>query len=438
MFKPINRSKIFFTALLLILINFILADQALPFSSKNDSTPVERYGKIRVEGNKIVDENGSPIALHGMSLFWSQWMGKYYNSSCIEWLLNDWKCTVVRAAMGIESDGYLTNPNSEKNKVFAVIDACIDLGIYVIVDWHDHNAHNHQAEAIDFFSEIAALYGETPNLIYEIYNEPTQVSWTNIVKPYAEAVIDTIRSIDPDNLIIVGTPTWSQDVDIAAANPIVKSNIAYALHFYAATHKQYLRNKAISALNKDVALFVTEWGTSEASGTGILDSIETEIWWDFMDRNKLSWCNWSIADKNETSAALNSGASEFGNWDEIDLSASGAFVRSKLIYSNDTVNTDANSLKLYPSFNLRQNYPNPFNPSTKIIYEIGNKQHAVLKIFDILGNEITTLVNEELQAGIYEIEFQSNLDNKTLSSGIYFCHLQAGEYIQIKKMILTK
>jgi len=306
------------------------------------------------------------------------------------------------------------------------------------VDWHDHNAHNHQAEAIDFFSEIAALYGETPNLIYEIYNEPTQVSWTNIVKPYAEAVIDTIRSIDPDNLIIVGTPTWSQDVDIAAANPIVKSNIAYALHFYAATHKQYLRNKAISALNKDVALFVTEWGTSEASGTGILDSIETEIWWDFMDRNKLSWCNWSIADKNETSAALNSGASEFGNWDEIDLSASGAFVRSKLIYSNDTVNTDANSLKLSPSFNLRQNYPNPFNPSTKIIYEIGNKQHAVLKIFDILGNEITTLVNEELQAGIYEIEFQSNLDNKTLSSGIYFCHLQAGEYIQIKKMILTK
>jgi endoglucanase len=183
----------------------ILANEVFPFGSDNDSTPVQKYGQIRVEGNRIVDQNGNPIALYGMSLFWSQWIGKYYNPFCIEWLRSDWKITVIRAAMGIEPDGYLTNPDTEKNKMFSVIDKSIDLGIYVIVDWHDHNAHTHQAEAIDFFAEIAALYGDQPNLIYEIYNEPTQVSWSNVVKPYAEAVIDTIRSIDPDNLIIVGT-----------------------------------------------------------------------------------------------------------------------------------------------------------------------------------------------------------------------------------------
>src|SRR3990172_3859019 len=75
--------------------------------SGNDSTIVERFGLIKTAGNKLVDKNGNPIVLRGMSLFWSQWIGKYYNYDCIKWLRDDWKCTVVRAAMGVESGGYL-------------------------------------------------------------------------------------------------------------------------------------------------------------------------------------------------------------------------------------------------------------------------------------------------------------------------------------------
>jgi hypothetical protein len=340
--------------------------------------------------------------------------------------------------MGIEPDGYLTNPDTEKNKIFSVIDKSIDLGIYVIVDWHDHNAHNHQAEAIGFFAEIAALYGDQPNLIYEIYNEPTQVSWSNVVKPYAEAVIDTIRSIDPDNLIIVGTPTWSQDVDVAANDPLEYSNIAYALHFYAATHKQSLRNKAASALGKGAALFVSEWGTCESSGTGKLDTAETEKWLNFMSQNKLSWCNWSVADKNETSAALKGGASEFGEWNDTDLSASGDMIRKKLIFLSDSVSTDIGFVNPFQSFKLIQNYPNPFNPSTRIVYQLDRKSHVVIRVFDILGNEVTTLVNEEKSAGVYEAEFKSNENNKNLSSGIYFCRFEADNFFQTKKMVLIK
>jgi len=321
---------------------FILANTPLvssSFAKENDLRIVDLYGQLKVAGNQIVSQRGDSVALRGMSLFWSQWIGKYYTYDCMKWLRDDWKCTVVRAAMAVEFGGYLTNPDTEMKKVKTVIDACIDLGIYVIVDWHDHHAHNHQAEAITFFKEIASLYGNKPNIIYEIYNEPKQISWADVVKPYAEAVINEIRTIDSDNIIIVGTPTWSQDVDVAATNPLNFENVAYALHFYAATHKQYLRDKAISALNKGVALFVSEYGTCEHTGKGFLDYDEVGKWFDFMDEHKLSWCNWSIADKNETSAALKSGASATGNWSSSDLSESGALVRGKIISWNEPILT---------------------------------------------------------------------------------------------------
>ena len=148
-----------------------------------------------------------------------------------------------------------------------------------------------------FFKEMASRYGEYPNVIYEIFNEPVKESWTDVVKPYSEAVVSAIRSIDPDNLIILGTPYWCQNVDEAANDPLEGENLAYSLHFYAASHKGELRDKAEAALDKGVALFVTEFGTCVATGNGFLDTAETEEWFEFMDKHHLSWCNWSIANK---------------------------------------------------------------------------------------------------------------------------------------------
>ena len=137
---------------------------------KGKPTIVSHVGLIHVKGNKIVDQYDTPVALHGMSLFWSQWGGRFYNADCIRWLRDDWKCTVIRAVCGIQSDGYLGNPEAELAKIITVIDACIDLGIYVVVDWHDHNAEKHLQQSKEFFRTIAHKYGSTPNLIYEIYN----------------------------------------------------------------------------------------------------------------------------------------------------------------------------------------------------------------------------------------------------------------------------
>lgn len=292
---------------------------------------VETHGQLRVQGNRIVDQNRQPIVLRGMSLFWSQWMGRFYTSNAVQWLRDDWHCTVIRAAMAVEAGGYLANPERESEKIKTVVQAAIDLGIYVIIDWHDHNAHHHVEQAQAFFEQMARTYGKYPNVIYELWNEPLkQHDWSTVIKPYHEAVIPRIRAHDPRNLIICGTQTWSQDVDKASRDPLKLDNVAYSLHFYAATHKQSLRDKASTALANGIALMVTEWGTSESSGSGILDDEETRKWWAFMDQNHLSWCNWSIADKAETSAALKPGASALGGWSTNDLSASGILVRGEL------------------------------------------------------------------------------------------------------------
>jgi endoglucanase len=326
----IFRKPVFFNIAAIFSICLFLA-----CSGYAQQSIVEKYGQLSVEGNRIVNKNGDPVILRGMSLYWSQRKGQFYNAKAIKWLRDDWHCTIVRASMAVESGGYLTNPEGEKQKVKSVVQAAIDLGIYVIINWHDHNAYRHTQQAQAFFEEMAKTYGKYPNIIYELWNEPlNRHDWSTVIKPYHQAVIPRIRTYDPNNIIVCGTQTWSQDVDKAAQDPLKFDNVAYSLHFYAATHKQSLRDKATTALEKGIALVVTEWGTSEATGDGKLDYEETEKWLDFMDRNSLSWCNWSIADLNETSAALKPGANATGNWLLDDLSPSGVFVRKQLRTKN--------------------------------------------------------------------------------------------------------
>ncbi len=290
-------------------------------------TPVARHGPLRVEKGAVVGRHGRPVSLAGPSLFWSQWMPQFYNRRCIDWIARDWRAGIVRAAVAVEPNGYLENPEREWGKLEAVVDAAIANGIYVIVDWHDHRAHEHAEQAVGFFQRVARKYGDKPNVIYEIYNEPVRVPWFGVIKPYSERVVRAIREIDPDNLIVIGTPSWSQDVEVAAADPVQGRNLVYALHFYAGTHKGWLRDKAEKALAAGAALMVTEWGTTLASGDGPVDRASTEEWLAWMRSKRLSWCNWSIADKRESSAMLQPGAHPEGGWKDSDLTESGRYVR---------------------------------------------------------------------------------------------------------------
>ena len=290
--------------------------------------PVSRHGLLHVAGHRIVGADSQPASFAGNSFFWSQWQSQFYNAGTVNWLVKDWRSGIVRAALGISPDGYLGHPEAETARIRAVVDAAIAAGIYVIIDWHDHHAEQHTDLAVAFFKEMARRYGHQPNVMYEIFNEPIKgLTWSRDVKPYAGKVIAAIRAIDPDNLIIVGTPNWAQDVDIAAADPIKDTNVAYSLHFYAGTHKQSLRAKAVKAMELGAALFVTEWGTCSSNGNGKVDVQSTGEWMAFMREWQLSHCNWAVSDKRESASIVIPGASPTGGWTDADLTPSGRHVR---------------------------------------------------------------------------------------------------------------
>jgi endo-1,4-beta-xylanase len=330
---------------------FVLALSLWAFCSQA-ITPVAAHGLLKVKGNRIVDQHGQEIQLRGMSMFWSQWKGKYYTPDVVKWLVDDWKINIIRVAMAVDNGGYASN-KKEMEKAFTVIQAAVDQGIYVIVDFHVHNAVKYETEAISFFTEVANRYGALPNIIYEPWNEPVNHSWSQAIKPFHQNVIAAIRKIDPDNLVVCGTKTWSQDVEEASLDPIRDVNVAYTLHYYAATHKQKLRDEAARALKNGIALMVTEYGTCESTGSGRLDLDETKKWWAFLDENKISHCNWSVSDKNETASILKAGTKESAPWTEADLTESGKLVREEIRSKNEKANiqsTEKGLKEVYADF----------------------------------------------------------------------------------------
>uniref|UniRef100_A0A914HDZ2 Glycoside hydrolase family 5 domain-containing protein n=1 Tax=Globodera rostochiensis TaxID=31243 RepID=A0A914HDZ2_GLORO len=265
------------------------------------------HGKLSVKGNQLVNEGGNAVQLRGMSLFWSQWEAgaKFFNEQTVKCLKCSWHADIVRAPLAVDQGGYLQNPDQEYAKVERVVNAAINNCIYVLIDWHYTDSTAYQDKAVEFFSRISKLCAGKCNCLYETWNEPKDNNWSAQLKPYHEAVINAIRQNDQEGVAIVATPNWDQDVQVAADDPIKdQTNVMYTLHFYAGTHKQELRDKALQAINKGLPLFVTEYGTTPSTGDGMSDLGETLQWYEFLDNNRISYINWAVDDKSEQSAAL--------------------------------------------------------------------------------------------------------------------------------------
>jgi endoglucanase len=267
--------------------------------------------------------------LNGISYGWHNWWSPFYNKESVNWLATDWKCSAVRAAMGVEpKEGYLDKPDWSKEKVEAVVEGAIESGIYVLIDFHSHNIRLPEAKV--FFTEMATKYGKYPNVIYELYNEPVKDSWTQ-VKEYSIELIKIIRAIDPDNVILVGSPHWDQDIHLVADDPILGfNNIMYTCHFYAGTHGQSLRDRCDYALKKGIPVFISESAGMEASGDGPINYAEWQKWIDWCATNKISLISWSVSAKKETCSMIKPGVSVQGNWKEADLNESGIKTRELL------------------------------------------------------------------------------------------------------------
>jgi endoglucanase len=292
--------------------------------------PVKQNGKLRVQGTQLVNERGETVVLHGMSFGWHNLWPRFYNKGAVRELVANWKSTVIRASMGIELNdkGYLKSPVESVRLMENVINACIKEGVYVIIDWHDHNIHTEEAKV--FFSAMAKKYAAHPNIIYEIFNEPDYETWPE-VKKYSETLIAAIRAHDKTNIILIGSPRWDQDIHLAAADPINGyENLMYTMHFYAGTHKQWLRDRTDSAIAKGLPIFVSECAGMEATGDGPIDTAEWQRFKDWMDARKISWVAWSVSDKKETCSVLNPSAASNGKWKEGDIKEWGQITSAAL------------------------------------------------------------------------------------------------------------
>ena len=297
------------------------------------STPYGQHGALHVENGKLTDINGSTVQLYGMSTHGIAWFPQYINYDSFRTLRDDWNTNCIRLAMyTAENGGYCAGGDKEQLKQLVKdgVSYATELGMYVIVDWHvlsDCDPNQNKDEAIAFFREMTEAFADNDNVLYEICNEPNGgTSWDSI-KSYAEEVIPVIRAQKPDAVILVGTPTWSQEIDKAAASPLDDANVMYTLHFYAGTHKDDLRNRLETCVQNGLPVFVSEFGMCDASGNGANDFDSTTKWLDLLNKYQISFCCWNLANKDESSSVFKASSTALSDWTDDDFNESGRWIR---------------------------------------------------------------------------------------------------------------
>ncbi|MCR5215524.1 MAG: cellulase family glycosylhydrolase [Lachnospiraceae bacterium] len=289
------------------------------------------YGALQVDGRNLVNSKGETVQLKGVSTHSLTWYPQYVNQESFQ-SLKELGANTIRLAMYTGEGGYCTGANQSELK--KLVDDGVkytkNLNMYCIIDWHilsDNDPNTYKEEAKAFFKEVSAKYKDEEHVIYEICNEPNGgTSWAS-VKSYAEEIIPVIRANDKDAVILVGTPTWSQDVDQAAKDPItVDDNVMYVLHFYAATHKDDLRNKMVKALESGLPIFISEFSTCDASGNGTVDTASGDAWLEVINQYHISYVGWNLSNKNESSAILKSSVTKTSGYTQSDLTQTGLWL----------------------------------------------------------------------------------------------------------------
>lgn len=297
-----------------------------------EDTPYGKHGALHVDGLQVKDKNNQPFTLRGASTHGMHWGDgeTFLNKTAFQNLRDEWGVNMVRLVSYVTQGGYTQGSKDKLDKhIQEGVSNLTDLGMYAIIDWHVHaeNPNDTKSQAIEFFDMYSKMYKDQSNIIYEICNEPTGTPW-NQIRPYAVDVINTIRANDPDAIIVVGTNTWSQDVDEVATNggKIDDPNVMYTIHFYSGSHGESLREKVRTALKAGTPVFCTEFGVCDASGNGGFDLEEADRWIDFFEENGISYCCWSLSKKNESASMLSPECNKVNGFTNADLGATGAWL----------------------------------------------------------------------------------------------------------------
>ena len=309
----------------------------LPFPVHAAKTPYQLHGALSVRQGKLIDSRGKVFQLKGVSTHGIAWFPDYVNEKAFKTLRDQWGANTIRLAVYTQEYGGYTSGGNKK-QLESVIDkgvkACSRLGMYCIIDWHilsDGNPNSHKKAANAFFKKMTRRYGKNRNVLYEICNEPNGGTTWPQIKKYAGTIVKSIRKKAPNAIVLIGTPNWSQDVDIAAASPLRgQKNIMYTFHFYAGTHKSQMRKKLNDAISAGLPVFISEFGICDASGNGPVNKTSANAWKKIIQKNRLSYCAWNLSNKNETSSLLKSGTKRLYGWKTRHLSKSGRWVRSMM------------------------------------------------------------------------------------------------------------
>lgn len=290
------------------------------------SSPIfAQVSPLTVKDSKIIDVRGKAVDLYGISFSWHNWWGQYYVPNMVAQLKNDWHCNLIRASIGVaQSNDYIENPAYAQKCIDNVVKEAIKQNMYVVIDFHSHVLR--EKEAIKFFTTQAKKYGDSPNVIFELFNEPVNQPWP-VLKEYAEVVGKAIRKYSK-NIILMGTPQWDQCIMEAANNPVEGvDNLMYTFHFYANSHREELRTQLEIALEVGVPVFISECGAMGADGGGVINEREFNLWAELAEKNHVPMVLWAISDKDEMCSILRPGTSPEKKLDDSDLTGWGLFCK---------------------------------------------------------------------------------------------------------------
>jgi hypothetical protein len=401
-------------------------------------TPVEKHGALSVEGTKVIDEHGDVVTLHGMCLFWSQWCDddEWYNAGVIETLAKDWKISVLRAAISPEGRrnhytdppgtaccGYLDAPEVEYAKLTRVVEACVDQGMYVIIDWHSYYAGDYPDESAEFFSRAAEDFGHYPNVLYELWNEPYGFEtygdpivypWDPVIKDYSNQMIAAIREKDPDNIILVNTQEWDLRPCRAAENPVDNTyNTVIAWHSYLTSGlEQWLQNEVDCAIENGFALINTEWSIAHWNGTETYFPEAGEELIQFCKDRDISWMAWCVNNKDENLSAIVPSGSPYGGWSEEDYTYTGNWFRDHIREINSEYYNDNDDVVTLPRDGIS---------ASDLKAHLSTSQNKAVRVFDLQGK----LVSQSRTRG-------------NIRPGVYIYTKQAGAANEYKTTILDK
>jgi len=438
----------------------------LGFASFSFAGPVSVYGALKactINGKGRICGSGlyenTAVQVKGISLGWSNtgWESShFFTANTVDALVDGWKAEVIRVPIGYaENNGYKTDP-SNLTRVKTAIEAALKKDVYVIIDWHSHDANNEVDAAKKFFEEMIDAYGaNNDRIIYEIFNEPKQITW-QVIKTYAETIISAIRAKGANNLVLVGTPEWSARVNKADGDYLSDPNVAYVFHFYAATHKTDNGNSSgnptysegiNTVLNAGKPVFVSEYGTCASNGDGTHDAASTNAWYQFMNENEISSAAWQVSYKNETSALF---ATSFtkpseksledftnkGNMKEsgqfiydmlISWNNSTPWLNSPLLPSSSSIITESSSSseEASPIITLPKMAFSNSAIASKNGVNLTVKNNAVVHVFGLKGNSIRKY---SFANGVYSVSFSD------LPKGLYIVKVSFGKEKRILRV----